>query len=344
LRSGASFKAVLGQGKRMDCRIFPTKSRGRFRQTGGHRHEIVSFTYSIDADMRAETRSLHCYSPENDIAGSSSATAKMHLLEAVRSRCREMHYSARTEQAYLGWAKRFLFFHGLRHPSELGYPEAEAFLHHLTDKGRVSPSTHNQTLSALHFLFGEVLNKKFPCPKKQNETGNKNNWQTVFSDEQSRRVLAWLEGTDWLLGSLLCQTQLKLKECLPLRMKDIDPVRHEISSCDSRGKVKNRIKLPRDLHAAMRTQMEKIREEFRADMRSRWQGAYLPEALAREYPEAGKSLAWQYVFPAPRLSQAPDDEKVRRYPLDAKVFLKALGHAAKSAGIDSIISARIVWR
>lgn len=235
-----------------------------------------------------------------------------------------MHYSSRTEQAYLGWAKRFLFFHGLRHPSELGCNEAEQFLNHLADKGRLSARSQNQTLSALQFLYGEVLKKDFPCLKSRNHAIKENQWQAVFSDEKSCQILNRLTGTDWLLGSLLSRTKLALKECLSLRVKDIDLVSHIIRPCDVKGNQKASVMVPRELHEALKMQMEKIRNDYRTDMRSRWQGAYLPEALAREYPEAGKSLAWQYFFSAPRLSQAPDDEKVRRYSLDAKVFLKTV--------------------
>jgi integron integrase len=259
---------------------------------------------------------------------------KSRLLELVRGRCRVKHYSLRTEEAYLGWIKRFIIYHGKRHPSEMGGVEVEQFLTHLAVHGHVAPSTQNQALSALLFLYREVLRLQLPWMENVVRAKRPSRLPVVLSVAEVTRLLARLDGREWLMASLLYGTGIRLMECIRLRVKDVDFERNEIVVRDGKGSKDRRTVLPAKLCEPLRTQLEKVKEFHREDMNALWDGVFLPDALSRKYPGASKTLAWQYVFPAVRRAQDPRDEKIRRHHVDEKVLQRAVSKAAQTAGID----------
>jgi len=292
--------------------------------------------------MKYEPTSTPFADPEYSLTSKPVSVAraphKSLLLEAVRGRCRVKHYSLRTEEAYTGWIKRFIIFHKKRHPAEMGGIEVEQFLTHLAVRGHVSPSTQNQALSALLFLYREVLNSNLPWMENVVRAKQSLRLPVVLSEDEVSRVLARLDGREWLMASVLYGTGMRLMECIRLRVKDVDFERNEIVVRDGKGGKDRHTVLPKKLVDPLRAQIEKVREFHREDSRGKWQGVYLPDALAEKYPKASKSLMWQYVFPASRLSHDPRDDKIRRYHIDEKVLQRAVTKAGANAGLDKPVS------
>ena len=292
--------------------------------------------------MKYPTSSTPLNSPVEIVAEKSFSTsrtpAKSALLEAVRDRCRVKHYSLRTEDAYLGWIKRFIFFHKMRHPSKMGGLEVEQFLTHLAVSGKVAASTQNQALSALLFLYREVINVKLPWMENVVRAKQSIRLPVVLTVEQIQRVLARLDGREWLMASLLYGTGMRLMECIRLRVKDVSFEKNEILVRDGKGGKDRRTMLPAKLCDPLRTQLERVKEFHRNDTEENWEGVFLPDALLRKYPNASKLLAWQYVFPASRSARDPRDGKIRRHHIDEKVLQRSVTKAAQSAGIDKPVS------
>ena len=292
--------------------------------------------------MKYSTSSTPLNSPVEIVAEKSFSTsrtpAKSALLEAVRDRCRVKHYSLRTEDAYLGWIKRFIFFHKMRHPSKMGGLEVEQFLTHLAVSGKVAASTQNQALSALLFLYREVINVKLPWMENVVRAKQSIRLPVVLTVEQIQRVLARLDGREWLMASLLYGTGMRLMECIRLRVKDVSFEKNEILVRDGKGGKDRRTMLPAKLCDPLRTQLERVKEFHRNDTEENWEGVFLPDALLRKYPNASKLLAWQYVFPASRSARDPRDGKIRRHHIDEKVLQRSVTKAAQSAGIDKPVS------
>ena len=292
--------------------------------------------------MKYSTSSTPLNSPAEIVAEKSFSTsrtpAKSALLEAVRDRCRVKHYSLRTEDAYLGWIKRFIFFHKMRHPSKMGGLEVEQFLTHLAVSGKVAASTQNQALSALLFLYREVINVKLPWMENVVRAKQSIRLPVVLTVEQIQRVLARLDGREWLMASLLYGTGMRLMECIRLRVKDVSFEKNEILVRDGKGGKDRRTMLPAKLCDPLRTQLERVKELHRNDTEENWEGVFLPDALLRKYPNASKLLAWQYVFPASRCARDPRDGKIRRHHIDEKVLQRSVTKAAQSAGIDKPVS------
>jgi integron integrase len=263
---------------------------------------------------------------------------KSKLLELCRDRCRVKHYSLRTEEAYLGWVRRFIFFHNKKHPVEMGACEVESFLTHLAVKGHVSPSTQNQALSALLFLYREVLHQQLEWMENVVRAKQAIRLPVVLTVEQVNSVLARLDGREWLMASLLYGTGMRLMECVRLRVKDISFEKNEIVVRDGKGGKDRRTMLPARLCDPMRTQLEKVRELHREDTDESWEGVYMPDALARKYPNANKLMAWQYVFPATKRARDPRDGRIRRHHIDEKVLQRAVTKAAQAAGIEKPVS------
>jgi len=292
--------------------------------------------------MKYPTKSTPLNDPvdsgEGKLFSTNRTPAKSALLEAVRDRCRVKHYSLRTEDAYLGWIKRFIFFHNMRHPAEMGGLEVEQFLTHLAVKGKVAGSTQNQALSALLFLYREVINIKLPWMENVVRAKQSIRLPVVLTVEQIQSVLARLDGREWLMASLLYGTGMRLMECVRLRVKDVSFEKNEILVRDGKGGKDRRTMLPAKLCDPLRTQLERVKEFHRNDTEENWEGVFLPDALARKYPNANKLLAWQYVFPASRCARDPRDGRIRRHHIDEKVLQRAVTKAAQSAGIDKPVS------
>ncbi|MFY9316068.1 MAG: integron integrase [Burkholderiales bacterium] len=264
------------------------------------------------------------------------------LLDQVRERIRVKHYSLRTEDAYLHWIRRFIFFHDKRHPRDLGGPEVEAFLSHLATAGRVAPSTQNQALSALLFLYREVLEVQLPWLDGVVRAKRSQHVPVVLTENEVRALLARLDGTKWLVASLLYSTGMRLLEGLRLRVKDVDFERKEITVRDGKGAKDRRTMLAERLREPLRTHLAKVRALHEQDLAGGFGDVHLPFALARKYPKAGRSWPWQYVFPSGSRSADPQNGVIRRHHLDEKIIQRAVSAAGRAAGIAKPVSPHIL--
>jgi len=264
------------------------------------------------------------------------------LLDQVRERIRVRHYSLRTEDAYLHWIRRFIFFHGKRHPREMGGPEVEAFLSHLATEGRVAASTQNQALSALLFLYRDVLQVELPWLDGVVRAKRSQRVPVVLTENEVRGLLARLDGTKWLVASLLYGTGMRLLEGLRLRVKDVDFERKEITVRDGKGAKDRRTMLSDQLLEPLGTHLAKVRALHEQDLVGGFGDVHLPFALARKYPKAGRSWPWQYVFPSGRRSADPLDGVIRRHHLDEKIIQRAVSAAGRAAGIAKPVSPHVL--
>lgn len=249
------------------------------------------------------------------------------LLDQVRAKIRLKHYSIRTEQAYTDWIKRFILHFGKRHPCELGAAELEQFLTHLAVQGRGSASTQNQAKSALLFLYKEVLSMKLPWLDKVEQAKAPKRLPVVLNRDEVQTILARLQGTHWLIASLLYGTGMRIMECLRLRVQDIDFKRREILIRDGKG-FKDRVTmLPQSLLAPLQTHLQKARDLHNADLAEGFGEVYLPYALERKYPTAAKEWIWQYVFPTAKRSLDPRSGVVRRHHVQEQAVQRAVKQA-----------------
>ncbi len=250
-----------------------------------------------------------------------------------------MHYSLRTEQAYLYWVRFFIRWHQLRHPRDMGAAEVEAFLAMLASERRVSASTHSQALSALVFLYREVLGLDLPWLQDLRRPAYRRRIPTVLTTAEVRALLAGMEGATGLLARLLYGTGMRLMEGLRLRAKDVDFDRHAIVVREGKGSKDRVVMLPRTLEPALRQQLREARLQWQADARTGWGGVQVPLALEAKYPNLGRTWAWFWVFPSPRLAVDPHTGVERRHHLFEERLSRALKQAAVQAGIDKTVSA-----
>ena len=276
------------------------------------------------------------YSPENEL---STSDRRRGLMDEVQRRLRVNHYSLRTETAYLGWIRRFIEANGRRHPKVLGGPEVEAFLSRLAVDGGVAPSTQNQALSALLFLYRDVLAIELPWMESVVRAKRARKLPVVLSRTEVQRMLAQLEGRSWLMASLLYGAGLRLLEVLRLRIKDVDFERGEITVRDGKGAKDRRTVLPLALVQPLMSEVKRVRALHATDMAAGFGEVWLPHALARKYPKAPGEFGWQYMFPALRRSIDPRDDAERRHHLDDAMLSRAIKRASKLAGIDKPVSA-----
>ncbi|NDK39736.1 integron integrase [Pseudoxanthomonas gei] len=260
------------------------------------------------------------------------------LLEAVRARCRVKHYSLRTERAYVQWAWRFILANGRRHPRQMGAMEVEAFLSRLATRDDVAASTQNQALSALLFLYREVLGIELPWMETVVRAKRPQKMPTVLSREETLRLLAMMDGQVGLMASLLYGTGMRLMECVRLRVQDVGFDRNEITVRNGKGGKDRRVPLPRRLRERLLEQVERVRLVHARDLASGGGEVHLPHALGRKYPNAGREFSWQYVFPALRESKDPRTGKVRRHHVDEGILQRAVKRAREQAGIDKPVS------
>ena len=262
------------------------------------------------------------------------AAAPPRLLDQIRIRCRTKHYSIRTERAYVGWARRFILANARRHPRELGLAEVEAFLSALAVRDDVAASTQNQALSALLFLYKEVLGLEMPWVGSVTRAKRPKRLPVVLTPVEVRALLALLDGQAALMGSLLYGAGMRLMEAVRLRVKDVDFGRWEIVVRNGKGGKDRRVPLPRRLEAALQAQIERVRVLHGRDLAQGYGEVWLPHALSRKYPTAGRELGWQYVFPASGLSEDPRSGTRRRHHVDEAVLQRAVKSARVAAGID----------
>jgi integron integrase len=255
------------------------------------------------------------------------------LLDRVRNKIRLKHYSIRTEKAYVDWVRRYVHFHGLRHPETLGAETVEGFLTHLAVDDNVAASTQNQAKSALLFLYKEVLGITLPWLDGVASAKQSRRLPVVLTQEEVARLLGATSGVAGLVTRLLYGAGLRLMEGGRLRVKYIDLARGELLVRDGKG-AKDRVTvLPATLKGPISEQLELARLQHRRDLRDGFGCVYLPHALARKYPGAPKEWAWQYVFPAAGLSVDPRSGERRRHHLGEQLVQRAVREALQVAGI-----------
>jgi integron integrase len=222
---------------------------------------------------------------------------------------------------------------GRRHPRQLGEREVEAFLSLLASEGNVAAATQNQALSALLFLYREVLGVKLPWMDNIKRAKRPQRLPMVLSREEIQRLLGELSGLSWILASLLYGSGLRLMEAVRLRVKDVDLSRLELTIRHGKGGKDRKTMLPATLREPLRAQIEEVRRVYSADFESGFADVWLPDALARKYPRAGRQFGWQYLFPARTRSIDPRDGTVRRHHIDEKQLQRAVKSALLRAGI-----------
>ena len=260
--------------------------------------------------------------------------APIRLLDALRERLRYMHYSLRTEEAYVHWVRNYVQWSGRRHPRELGSVEVQAFLSMLANERRVAAATHRQALSALLFLYREVLGVEMPWLSELGRPVAHKRIPVVMTHLEVQLLLARMgHGVTGLLARLLYGTGMRLLEGIRLRVKDVDFVRQVIVVRDGKGGKDRVVMLPRSLDGPLRAQMQSARALWLGDREQGRAGVHLPHALAVKYKRAAESWAWFWLFPAATLSQDPRSDATHRHHLHEKRLQRDLHAAVRAAGI-----------
>ena len=266
--------------------------------------------------------------------GSSDAGSRPpKLLDQVRGRMRRLGMAKRSEEAYVGWIRRFILSNAKRHPAAMGAPEVERFLTSLAVQGKVSVSTQNQALSALLFLYRQVLQMELPWLDGIQRAKKPQRLPVVLTSIETRTLLDQLTGVHWLMGSLLYGTGMRLMECVRLRVKDLDFARSEILVRQGKGAKDRRTMLPCSLVEPLQAQLAEAARIHQRDLAAGFGRVWLPDALARKYPGASAEWGWQYVFPASVRSVDPRGEVERRHHLDESSLQRAIKSARQRAGI-----------
>jgi integron integrase len=255
------------------------------------------------------------------------------LLDRVREALRLRHYSRRTEDAYVAWIRRYILFHDKRHPADMGAPELTAFLSSLAVRGRVAASTQNQALSALLFLYREVLEFDVPWLDGVVRAKRPQRLPVVLTRDEVRAVLRPLNGVPRLMASLLYGSGLRLLECCRLRVQDIDFATNQIVVRAAKGDKDRVTVLPAAIKPDLARHLERVHEQHRRDVESGAGWVELPTALARKYPNAGREWVWQWVFPATRLYRERATGQLRRHHLHESVLQRIVKDAVRRAGI-----------
>jgi len=260
------------------------------------------------------------------------------LLTLVHEAIRRKYYSRRTEEAYVHWIKRFIYFHGKRHPRDMGEAEVTAFLNDLASVRSVAGGTQNQALSALLFLYKEVLGKDLAWLDGLVRAKRPPRLPTVLTQAEAEALLAQLTGVRWLVVSLLYGAGLRVMECLRLRVKDVDLEYRQVLVRDGKGEKDRVTMLPEKLVEPLRAHLQRVRGLHARDLKEGYGEVNMPYALSRKYPRAGREWAWQFVFPSKHRSADPDDGVLRRHHLYESVPQRAVHEAVRAAGIAKHVS------
>lgn len=256
----------------------------------------------------------------------------MKLLDQIRSKCRLKHFSMSTEKSYVSWVRRYILFHNKQHPTQLGRQGIEAFLTALAVERGVSSSTQNQALSALLFLYKEVLNIKI---EDVNAIRSKKPTRlpVVLSQREVQDLLATMTGVNGLIAKILYGTGMRLMEVIRLRVQDVDFDRNEITVRFGKGAKDRVTMLPESLKDDLQQHLLVRRNLFNDDAQKSQQSVYLPDALARKYPNADKEWRWQYLFVSTKLSIDPRSNIIRRHHRDQKTIQRAMKKACDKLGL-----------
>ena len=260
---------------------------------------------------------------------------KPKLLDQVRDVIRRKHFSIRTEQSYVDWIRRFILFHNKRHPREMAEAEVTQFLTHLARDGRVAASTQNQALSALLFLYKQVLKQEMGWLQGVERAKRPARVPVVLTRDEVHKVFAQLHGTPRLMAGLLYGSGLRLMECVRLRVKDIDFGYARITVRDGKGAKDRVTMLPVNLVKSLERHLQKVQAQHEEDLEAGFGSVFLPNAIAQKYPRAAKEWPWQYVFPSSRLSFDPHSRRAvkQRHHIDETLLQDAVKKAVRESGI-----------
>jgi integron integrase len=259
---------------------------------------------------------------------------KPKLLDQVRDVIRRKHFSIRTEQTYVEWIKRYILFHGKRHPNEMAEAEITAFLTHLARAGKVAASTQNQALSALLFLYREVLRQEIGWLDHVERAKKPARLPVVLTRAEVRRIFAQLHGTMKLMAGLLYGSGLRLMECVRLRVKDVDLGYLRVTVRDGKGGKDRITMLPVNAAKPLERHLQKVKAQHEQDLEDGFGSVYLPDALERKYPNAAREWMWQYVFPSSRLSIDARSGVRRRHHVEESSLQLGIKRAVRASGIQ----------
>lgn len=262
------------------------------------------------------------------------------LLDRARNSLRQRNYSYRTEKSYVNWMKRYILFHNKQHPRELGEPEIEEFLTHLAVKKKVAPSTQNQALNALIYLYQNVLNIELDeinalRPRKGRHL------PTVLTFDEALRVLDNMSGIDRLAARLIYGSGLRVSECLRLRVKDVDFGNKHLVIRNGKGYKDRLAILPESLEEPIKQQLKAVKSLHHRDMRQGFGKVYLPYALSKKYPNANRQWIWQWIFPSSKISYDPRAEMQCRFHRSPSSLRKAVKYAANKARIEKHVTPHV---
>lgn len=261
---------------------------------------------------------------------------KPKLLDQVRDKIRYKHYSIRTEEAYIGWIKRFIFYHNKQHPNKMGEVEVCQFLTDLAVNKKVASSTQNQALCALVFLYREVVQQKLGELENLSYAKKPAKLPVVFTPSEVKSILIQLKDDKWLMGQLLYGSGLRLMECLRLRVKDIDFEYKQITVRDGKGNKDRVTMLPNIIINEFRRHLEKVKLIHQQDLADGFGATFLPYALERKYPNANRFWGWQYAFPSYKRSIDPRSGLERRHHINESSLQKAIKTAVYNTGITKV--------
>jgi integron integrase len=255
-------------------------------------------------------------------------------MDQVRDVLRLKHYSLRTERSYCDWIERFIRFHHLRHPKEMGEVEVSSFLTQLARDGRVAAATQNQALSALLFLYKHVLKQEIGWLDNVERVKRPARFPTVLTRDEVHKIFAHLHGMPRLMAGLLYGSGLRLMECVRLRVKDIDFGYARITVREGKGGKDRVTMLPVNLAPGLQRHLQKVKAQHEQDIDDGFGHVHLPDALTRKFPSAAREWGWQYVFPSSRISLDPRTAIRRRHHVDENVLQVAIKRAVRAAGIN----------
>ena len=267
---------------------------------------------------------------------------KKKLLDIVREQIRVRHYSMKTERTYIGWIKRYIFFHQKKHPIDMGKAEIEAFLTYLAVDRKVSATTQNQAFNALLFLYTQVLGVPL---KDQNiqalRAQQRVHIPVVLTREEVQKVLSSLNGVYQLMGYIMYGCGLRMKEVLNIRVKDVDFGFDKIYIWDSKSLKDRTVPLPQKIKQRLQMQVSYVEEMHRKDLEDGFGSVYLPHALERKFPNAHKETKWQFLFPMTKISTDPRTGICRRHHILEKTFGRNIKQAAQKANIHKRVTSHI---
>jgi integron integrase len=260
--------------------------------------------------------------------------AQPKLLDLMRETLRAKHYSKRTEDSYCLWVKRFVQFHKMRHPADMGAQEINDYLTYLAVTSKVSASTQTQALSALLFLYRHVYGFDIGDMGQIVRARKSQHLPVVMTREEVRSVLAEMDGVYWLMASILYGSGLRLTECLRLRVQDVDLARLEIAVRDAKGSKDRVTMLPQQLVVPLRDQFNTARAVHRRDLAAGWGSVMMPDALARKYPNGPTEWRWQWVFPQQNRWRDPKTGAQGRHHVHETILQRAVKEAVKRSGVE----------